>query len=107
MSLHLMVPQFIVTDGWTKDKLISKFKIYSQVAVPKIGKKMNIFVSYIVDVEKFYGQIIPKNCKTIEDLTADKILEKMNNPQIVSKYKKFERPPGKIRHLLCNNCLLK
>lgn len=79
--------------------MISKLKIHSQIPIPKVGKKINIFVSFVVDVDRFYAQIIPKNCKSVDDLPAVKLLEKMNNSEFVSKLRKFDRPPGKIKHL--------
>lgn len=81
-------------DGWTKDQRAIKMKVHSEIPLPKVGKKINIFVSYVVDVDRFYGQIIPKNCKNTNELIADEIFEKMNTPEVKLKFKRFSQPPG-------------
>lgn len=83
-------------DGWTKDKAAIKYSIHSQIPMPTVGKKVNLLVVYVEDVEKFYAQIIHKNCKNVADLPAARILEDMNNPTMVAKYKMFSKPPGNL-----------
>lgn len=60
--------------------------------MPEIGRRVKILVSFVVDVEKFYGHIVPKHCTSIEELTVEKIFEELNNDKFVSKLKPFTQP---------------
>lgn len=62
--------------------------------MPAVGKKINIFIPYVVDVDRFYAQLVHKNCKSATDLTAHQIFEKINAPEKITKFKKFLHPPG-------------
>lgn len=83
-----------MVDGWTKDQRETKLNVRAQIPLPEVGKKINIFVSYVVDVDHFYGQIVPKNCKTATDLTAERIFEHINTPEMIGRLKKIFLSPG-------------
>lgn len=72
-------------------------KIHSKMPLPKVGRKVNLLITYVDDLDKFYGQIISKNCKTEKDLPADQIFEKLNDPEMEAKFRKVVQPIGKIR----------
>ncbi|KAJ6647444.1 Tudor and KH domain-containing protein [Pseudolycoriella hygida] len=82
----------ILKDGWTKDQTIIKLKIHAQIPTIPVGKKINLYISYVYDVDKFYAQIIHKNCKNTNDLVANQIFDKIEKK--AHRLKKYDQPPG-------------
>ncbi|XP_037052213.1 uncharacterized protein LOC119085822 isoform X2 [Bradysia coprophila] len=83
-------------DGWTKDQRIFKSTIHCQMPMPKVGKKIQLFVQYVDDTDKFYCHIVPKNCKSADELPAERIFEKLNDPNTTAKFKKCVVPPAEF-----------
>lgn len=83
-------------DGWTKDQRIIKSAIHSQVPMPNVGKKVQLFVQYVEDIDKFYCHIVPKNCKDADDLPAEHIFKKLNDTEATAKFKKLSVPPAEF-----------
>ncbi len=63
---------------------------------PKVGRKVNLFVKYVVDVDTFYGEIIPENCKCASELPTEQIFHEMNTPEMKERFKKFFHPPAEL-----------
>lgn len=85
-----------LSDGWTKDQRMFKANIHNQVPIPKVGKKIQLFVQYVEDIDKFYCHIVPKNCKDADDLPAEHIFEELNDPKATAKFRKFVEPPAEF-----------
>lgn len=85
-----------ISDGWTKDQRIIKSAIHSQVPMPNVGKKVQLFVQYVEDIDKFYCHIVPKNCKDADDLPAEHIFKKLNDTEATAKFKKLSVPPAEF-----------
>ncbi|KAG4073571.1 hypothetical protein HA402_000795 [Bradysia odoriphaga] len=83
-------------DGWTKDQRIFKSSIHCQMPMPKVGKKVQMFVQYVDDIDKFYCHIVPKNCKNADDLPAEHIFEKINDPKTTAKFRKCLVAPAEF-----------
>ncbi|XP_055613816.1 uncharacterized protein LOC129760226 isoform X2 [Uranotaenia lowii] len=84
------------SDGWTRDRTLHKVKIRVQMLEPRIGSKLSMIPTAVMNVEEFYAQL--NQAENIAELTE--LQARLNDPNTSRQFRKMDHKPYTREYVL-------
>lgn len=81
------------TDGWTRDRRLSKTKISAIYKLPNVDDIVDIIPLHVESLAEFYAYL-PCACPCEADMSPKKLKALMNTERNRLKYKPIDQLPG-------------